>query len=503
MKSFLLACLSMLGAVCLAQEAQFIEPFTFDVEGPTARSMGTAGSFGAVGADFSSATHNPAGIAFFRKKELGLSLAQHNQRNTVDFLGNSTESSQGIFQLNSVGFVYSDIQNEWVADSLEVVKNGLVSWAVTIGMNQKSELNEVINYNGFNNNSSLISSYVASANQFGTGGLSALDEFEKQAISTGLMDFTEQNGRYQYSSVLTNGNVEQNGNTVRRGAKRDFYLGGGLNLSNQLYLGAALGVPYYSFTNNVHYTETDTQNELANFESLKFDDEREYTGVGGYLGLGAIYRVSDFFRAGVNFRTPTVVVVNEKSSIATMANYESSNDQSASENYESKYQLTLPWKAGLQLVASHPMYGLISLEGDYVDYSSSRLTYDDEMGDYSLLDEDFKQSIKDTYKGTFNLRGGVEARLLRDLRLRAGYAYYNSPYKNEADEFGVDYSKKVLGVGLGYRFVPQNINIDLGYNHIKTGEWDSAYLLYNQPNEIVKDQASSQIRLAISKRFNN
>lgn len=490
-------------SISAQEQAQLAEPFFNDDETSTARSMGLAGAFGAIGADLSSATHNPAGIAVFRKKEIGLGLAYNQQINNIAFLGNENQVNESVFRLNNIGYVYSNLQTEWIGDSIAVKRNGLVSWALTAGMNQKSELNEVINYEGFNSNNSLLSSYVEYANNFAGTSLNNLSVFEKQALDVDLLDYTESGGNYNYFSEIENGNVLQSGNEFRQGARRDFYLGGGLNFSNKLYLGATIGIPWmkYSFTDR--YFEEDSENIHTDFNSMSFINEDKFSGVGGYLGVGAIYRFTDYVRAGLHIKSPTVLELNRESRLSTSSNLNSSGVSATGNEYQSTFALTLPWKAGLQLVASHPKYGLISLEGDYVDYQSTRIKYSNEDGDFTENDEQFKNSVDQYYGGSLNFRGGIEARVYRDFRFRAGYGYQGSPYENKEDELGADYSQTTCGLGFGYRFVPANIVIDIGYNFKKQGEWDADYLYNNQANSILKDQQSHQIKLSIGKRFNN
>ena len=504
MKNFYVFLLLFLYTSVFSQEqAQLAEPFFKGNEAVTARSMGLAGAFGSIGADLSSATHNPAGIAFFRKKEIGLGLGYNQQNNDISFLSNATETEDNTLQLNNIGFVYSNLQTEWINDSLAVKRSGLVSWSLTAGMNQKSVLNEVINYEGYNMSNSLLTSYVQTANQFASSGPDNLDIFEQQANDVGLLEFNESGGVYNYFSEIENGNVLQTGNVHREGARRDFYLGGGMNYSNKFYVGATIGIPWMKYSYRDSYIEEDAQSNYSEFNNLQFSDEDEFNGIGAYLGVGAIYRFNDYFRAGLNVKSPTVVELTRESTIATMADYSNSPVRQSEQSYESTFNLTLPWKGGLQLVGSHPQYGLISLEGEFVDYQSTRIKYSDENGDFSENDEQFKESVQNFYGGAFNFRGGIEARIIRDLRLRAGYSHQASPYKNEDDELGADYSQSTFGLGLGYRFVPANIAIDLGYNHITSGEYDNDYIVGNQANSIIKDQISHRFKLSVSKRFNN
>lgn len=497
MKKTLLFALVIVAKCACAQDASLLKPFLNHYEQSTARSMGVAGAFGAVGADFSNATHNPAGIAFYRKKELGLGLGTRNYKNNSNFLTKETENSINRFEFNNFSYVFSNLMTKQELDSLKVYKNGLVNANFTIGINKKADLNEHISYNGYNTNSSILSSYAEYANTFGSNSIDNLSEFEKQAIQTKLLQVEEDNGQYTYSSEIENGEVLQNGQRVRNGSLYDLYLGAGANFTNKLYLGATIGFPIYSYKEKFTYTENDEQNKHTNFQQLTLSENRSYSGLGSYLRLGGIYRISDYLRAGVHFKTPSAILIEEKSSIQT------SNEQnSTSQNYSSEYRLTTPLQAGLQFVASHPSYGFISLEGDYTNNSGSKIEYEEKLGDLSENERQYKQDVKRMHKGSLNGRIGVEFRLAKQFRLRGGFAHYSSPYKQKELQFGAKTDQQVYALGLGYRDVKTNLIFDIGYNYKSTGEYESAYLYRNQPNSVLTDKKSNNLQFGISKRFN-
>lgn len=480
-----------------AQDASLLKPLLNQHEQSSARSMGLAGAFGAVGADFSNATHNPAGIAFFRKKELGLGISSDQKTLNSEFLNTNKETNQQKLRLNNFGYVFSNLMTKREMDSLKVYKYGLVGTAVTIGINNKANFNEEVSYSGYNTESSLLSSYAEYANNFARNSPDNLSEFERQAVQTDLLKIDEQNGTYSYSSEIENGEVNQAGRRIRKGSVYDLYFGVGTNFTNKLYLGASVGVPIYTFNEQFVYSEKDSQNKHQTFDRLALAEDKKFSGLGSYLRVGGIYRVSDYLRAGLHIKTPSAILITESSSIGT-----SNGDKSTSKTYSSEYRLTTPFQTGLQIVASHPSYGLISLEGDYKLNSGSKIRYEEELGDLSANEAQYKEDIKRTHKSSLNGRIGLEARLAKQFRLRGGFAYYGSPYKQKELQYGAKASKQVLGLGIGYRDVATNLMFDLGYNYNSTGEFESAYLYRNQPNPVKTDKETHQIKIGISKRFN-
>ena len=71
----------------------------------TARSMAVGGAFGALGADFSTASTNPAGMGLFRTGEFIITPEVANRNVSSVYNGSLSESSRAIFDLSNLGYV--------------------------------------------------------------------------------------------------------------------------------------------------------------------------------------------------------------------------------------------------------------------------------------------------------------------------------------------------------------------------------------------------------------
>lgn len=69
--------------------------------------------------------------------------------------------------------------------------------------------------------------------------------------------------------------------------------------------------------------------------------------------------------------------------------------------------------------------------------------------------------INTIYKPTHNLRGGIEY-TLKPVTLRAGYAYYMSPYKSDTLN---DYAKSIISAGIGFRSAQYFIDFTYSYSN--------------------------------------
>ncbi|OPZ99790.1 MAG: hypothetical protein BWY72_00172 [Bacteroidetes bacterium ADurb.Bin416] len=73
----------------------------------TARYMGMAGAFGALGADMSAIHQNPAGIGLYRSSELSLTPVLSLGNVNANYNGTTVNNSKMTLQLNSGGYIGS------------------------------------------------------------------------------------------------------------------------------------------------------------------------------------------------------------------------------------------------------------------------------------------------------------------------------------------------------------------------------------------------------------
>ena len=71
----------------------------------TARFMSMGGAFGALGADLSTLSQNPAGIGVYRSSDVGFTLNLDCQSASADYRGSRASQNQTKFLLNNIGAV--------------------------------------------------------------------------------------------------------------------------------------------------------------------------------------------------------------------------------------------------------------------------------------------------------------------------------------------------------------------------------------------------------------
>ena len=317
----------------------------------TARYVGMGGAMDALGADISTIGTNPAGIGLFRKSQIAGSFGLVSQEEVESFSpGNKTNMS-----FDQIGFVYS-------------TRTG-----------RKSFLNFGFNYHKSRNFDQILSasSRLTNASQ---------NKLTYQKLREGLLYELDDNGlpredramithnqldNIYYKSLIKDadgnfGYYDASGytfNKAMRGYIGEYDLNISGNLNDQVYLGLTVGIHDVHYKGYSEYTETLMPNR-DNISNLTVVDNREITGTGYDLKVGAIFRpVEDSpFRIGVSVATPTWYDL-------TTSNYTYITDGNISPNMSESYDFKLytPWKFGLSLGHTIGNYLAIGAGYEYAD----------------------------------------------------------------------------------------------------------------------------------------
>ena len=124
-----------------------------------------------------------------------------------------------------------------------------------------------------------------------------------------------------------------------------------------------------------------------------------------------------------------------------------------------------------------------------MDYSEAFFSFnDDNSTDGKSYENNLNQTIKNKYGSSYNLRLGGEA-ILDVMRLRLGYALYNSPFKNEA--IVVDYDNKATVYSGGIGIKQDDYFIDFGFARTKYASFLQPYSLTGVDVAGVKQNTST------------
>jgi hypothetical protein len=418
--------------------------------GGTARFMSMAGTFGSLGADFSTSTTNPAGLGLYKRSEFTITPAVFIGRTESEYLGTSSYDSRSNFYLGNAGFVYASPPKK---NSESILKN----FQISFGVNRSNDFNNRVLIRGFNNQNSIVDTYVDRA-----WGI-PYSEFENEGNQFYAFDLTPAWYTYmidtipgtndQYFGVVPIGTgIGQRKEINSWGSMNDLLFALSANFNDRMYLGASFNFPFIRFYQESVYIEEDIENNLDDFDRLTIYDNLATRGSGFNFKVGTIIRVTNFFRIGGAFHSPTWFFSMRDEWYSEYSTRFDDGDsffeRTPFGSYD--YKLETPWRA---LGSASFILGravLLSAEYEYTDYSQSRLS----SGMYNYSDEN--DAIRSKYTEAHTLRVGTEIRM-GYFTIRGGAGYYTSPFADDIN----DGERMFFSAGIGFR--DRNFFADLGY----------------------------------------
>lgn len=436
----------------------------------TARYRALSGAFGALGGDMSAVSINPAGSAIFNSGHISLSLANMYTKNKTAFYNGYSESSESNFDVNQTGaaFVFYN-------------KNPNSIWKkFTIGASYDkiSDYNDKWFASGTNSNNSIGDYFMQNSNGLRLDEISALPGesysqayrdigsyygFTNQQAFLGyesyiLQPLTNDDENTVYTSNIAPGNYYQEYNMVSRGYNGKFTFNAATQIGEKLHLGINLNshfINYEEFT-SLYESNTNTGSTVSN---VRFENDIYTTGSGFSFQIGTIYKVTEGLRAGLSYKSPTWLTINEETSqyLSTVRDDGGTNVTQTINPYITNiypsYKLQSPGKFTGSLAYIFGTHGLISFDYSLKDYSNTKFK---PTSDAYFNSENNRMENALTAASTYRLGGEVK---LNSLSVRAGYRYEESPYKDDSaigDISGYSF-------GLGYNFGNMT-RIDLTYD---------------------------------------
>ncbi len=494
MKRIIISCLAI--AATVAVQAQ--NPYsnyqmvgTSDVIG-TSRYVSMGGAMGALGADISVMSNNPAGIGLYRRNDVSVTMGAQIQEEEPRYGDSRTH-----FTFDQIGFVAA-FPSEFSESS----------WAFGMNLQKKANFafSQSCGYNGLNG--------LSQAAQFRELFYSKYWDFNAGDIYDG----TEAALPVRADDAMLYDIADAGGNTLGiRSNSYDYYrktsgnlYGLDLNISgainSQVFLGMTLGIDFLRYRSNYQYVEFRDGSDGSDQDYDIISNQR-VDGTGFNFKFGTIIRPFEDspFRFGVAIETPTWYRLTQEDSYYSFAsandNYLSNgdalydqviteNDGSRSYIYDSydgnymDYNVFAPWKFRLSAGSTVENIFAWDIEYEYAMYNKTKMgsprDYDYD-GPSTDMDKDRAMGeLNDrVMNGVHNFRVGMEVKPVPELAIRAGYNFFSRPMKksgrldqgigSEAFDYSLstDYMNlneaHVFTVGLGYRY--KKFYADLAYKY--------------------------------------
>lgn len=507
-----------------------------DLKG-TARYMGMAGAFGALGGDLSAISQNPAGIGVYRSSDLGFTLDLDVQNSKTTSEGMNFSMNQTKFLLNNIGIVLTMKLPSTTFPNFNFgfTYNKGASFNRIFGGNIPTLKNSMSNYiAGISNAEGVTEGDVAWDNDYNpyepgyydyaAPWLSILG-YDSYLISP---SFNPSTGETRWFGLWDNNSMSGNNTTGsgtflmnERGGTNDFNIVFGGNISNVFYWGMNFDIVNVNYHLNAVWGESlsnalvpDQNNEFVRSTAdWSLNNVYSVSGTGFNYQLGFIVKPVQQLRLGFAFHTPTWYNLNEEFGAIVDYLYGGSQGGTVSTNdgylgYNS-YNFRTPWKIMASAAGVLGNNLILSFDYEWANYGSMHYSeptyYNDGWYDYypySLQNtgpvalSNFinpndpygyeNYDISTYYKSTNTFRVGVEFKPVSALSIRAGYAYVSSPVKKDVADnreiiytagtqpsYRFDNTTNYITFGLGYRY--QHVYVDLAYVYKNMGSTYHAF----------------------------
>ena len=455
--------------------------------GSTARAVGSGSALGALGADFSVLSTNPAGLGWYRKSEFVLSTGIANSSTqallTNDQAARFSEETRSVFNIPSFGVVVASQPSN-------------LNWATFnfgIGLNRIANFNRALYFNG-SSEGSITDRFLELANSnFG------LDDFESGLAfdAEAIYDFNNDNIYNSDFELSPGALVRKNQNVLTKGSINELVFSFAGNYKERVLIGATLGVPFVSFSQNKTYAESDEgdgpDGAIPFFEDLEYSEELTSTGIGVNFKFGLILRLHQMLRIGAAVHSPTSYSLEDNYFSSMVYNYtdsgESFTGSATSPDGIFEYKLQTPWRYIGNVGLVFGKAGFLSGEVEWVDYGKAKFNFDDFASDAREANDEIVNQLSTAV----NIRLGGE--FAYDIfRFRGGLGILASPYAND-NTLTNSYS-----AGFGIR--ERSFFIDLAYRHRSLSETYIPYLTSEAPQQFVDaDTDNNQLLLTLGFKF--
>jgi hypothetical protein len=443
-----------------------------DING-TARYMGMAGAFGALGGDASAIKDNPAGLGIYRKSELVGTMNVMMQNTNAN--KNGTIGYGDLYKTGANNFSIVLAIPTWRNDSQT---EGLLSSNFSFSYNRLKNFNRSLNVKSDSTTSSLtdymgyFTGSISPADLTYTNSYEPFDNTDVPWISVMALEgkLITQNGSGWKSllnrSIGNNEKVLPSYFLTEKGYIDEYSMGWAGNYNNKFYFGITANIKAINYTAINKYGEN-----FGSGGGLNLLDTVSTKGNGINMNLGAIYRPNNFLRFGLSVHVPTIYKLEDNY-------YSKLNFDAFEKGYikapdgSSKYQLQEPWQINVSGALIVGKKGLLSAEYAFTNFTDTRL-----MGEFGDSQEfnDENAGMKDMLNDVRTLKIGGEYKLNDNFSVRGGFANSSSATKTNAaklmryntvrtdTEYFLQNSINYLSAGFGYR--EANWFVDFAYMH--------------------------------------
>ena len=490
MKRYILSVILLgvsLGA--FAQSAETAAAISEKQYGGSARTIAMGNAFTALGGDIGALTINPASSGVMRATQFSLSPSINIASGSTDYLGVGSKASKTNFAFTGIGFV-------WCYDTGNYT--GLLNFNLGFSHTRNNDFHQYMELAGTASNSSKLASIAenltgtdpadleesAGYDPYNNSNLDWSDITAWNADVIGYIDGTS----YEYISSAENlsggyiyipGDIRQRFNRHTYGGADDYTVNIGANISDKLFLGANVTLTSVDMTVDENYQEYAIDPTLFDdkFSSYKENYWSRTSGAGISLKFGAIWNPVGGLRLGAAVETPTWYSLTDSWQYYSTSSFTDGSSYEAYSPYgQYSYNMTTPFRFNVGASYVFGNIGLLSVDYERADYSSTLL--ETESGSFENAIDDENYILKSNYQAANIFRVGGELRFVNNLSLRAGFASYGSPVKNGL-------SSNYISGGLGWN-IDGSSSLDFAYQYKMASDYNFTLYDYEAPTGSVE-----------------
>ena len=462
-------------SLCLNLNAQMIfDALRFSnnsIINGSARYMGMAGSFGALGGDVTASIDNPAALGIFRSSEMSVSLGFSPTYTTGNWQGDQSYAIYAPFNFNNAAWIFNIPTHEesgYLSSSLGFSYHKIKDFNRKVFLQNKSNsgvslTNLMAGYLNRSAGNFIYEDDLGSSNAYNDIRLDWISILGYDAYLIDPDENNEHNGQW-HSVINPNERILPSYDALESGNISDYNFTYSGNINDRVYFGAGISMQSISYGIKSVYSENYPYNE----DYFDLTNRFSTTGFGVNLKFGAIVRAADFMRFGLSFQTPTWYAMRDWH-VADLF-YSENKDEVSTPEAEYWYNFHLPIKA--QASVGFVIGKRAAINVDY-QFSGKQYSMSDDYGKFEI---DENNDAK--YLHTVKL--GAELRLGNNFKVRGGGAFISAPINQDAKKI---YLYPTTRTDLEYFITKNTCYGTFGIGYAKNGfSLDFAYV-YQQQNQ--------------------
>jgi hypothetical protein len=418
----------LLATIAKAQNETDVLRYSFTNVVGSARSMACGNAFGAIGADYSGMVTNPAGLARYRKSEIGLTANFFNTQANSFYIDNTRSDSKFNLNINNAGLAIAIPTGN---------KSGWRFVNLGFGVNRIANFNKSVYMEGINTKSSIVQHFEQTANgtDYANLGVTTPAYLAYQAY---LID--PQSGyRDQYVSDFTYDSaysLHQRNSIEQSGGMNDISLALSGNYDDKVYLGGSMDFYKVRYSEVNSFLEDVMNNSVNNYKRLNYTPSFSTKGMGIGAKIGAIFLPTEYLRVGIAYHTPSRLYLEDNYS-TTMSSRVEFSTFTVDTTQKTKdgiydYSITIPGRIALSAAYIYNKSGFISIDYERIDYRNGKLQPGtDQTSALDTFTIGVNNNVQKQYKAANNIRIGAEY-TFDVYAVRAGIGFTGSPYNTDA-----------------------------------------------------------------------